>query len=98
MVFDLYENDDCLEINNFYKKLLAEMPDLLFQFVIDRDNNYTFPLVSKSADDIFEFSAAEFTNGIKFLIYDRIFPADREFFFSVFGQSTQGSKALGNRV
>ena len=52
MVFDLYENDDCLEVNNFYKKLLAEMPDLLFQFSIDSDNNYTFPLVSKSADEI----------------------------------------------
>ena len=56
MVFDLYENEDCLEVNNFYKKLFAEMPDLLFQFVIDSDNNYTFPLVSKSADEIFELT------------------------------------------
>ncbi|QOG03958.1 PAS domain-containing sensor histidine kinase [Flavobacterium sp. MDT1-60] len=81
MVFDIYENEDCLEVNNFYKKLLAEMPDLLFQFIIDKDNNYSFPLVSKSADDIFEISAAEFANDIKLIIYDRIFPSDRELFF-----------------
>jgi len=81
MVFDLYGNDDCLEVNNFYKKLLAEMPDLLFQFIIDADNNYTFPLVSKSADEIFEISSANFDNDIKFIVYDRILPQDRELFF-----------------
>ncbi|WP_233074203.1 PAS domain-containing protein [Flavobacterium sp. IB48] len=57
------------------------MPDLLFQFSIDPDNNYTFPLVSKSADEIFELSAADFNNDIKFVIYDRILPQDRELFF-----------------
>ncbi|MDQ1167306.1 PAS domain-containing protein [Flavobacterium sp. SORGH_AS_0622] len=81
MVFDLYGNDDCLEVNNFYKKLLAEMPDLLFQFIIDTDNNYSFPLVSKSADEIFELSALDFTDDIKFIIYDRIVPQDRDYFF-----------------
>ncbi|MET3027600.1 PAS domain-containing protein [Flavobacterium sp. UW10123] len=81
MVFDLYGNEDCLEVNNFYKKLLAEMPDLLFQFIIDADNNYAFPLVSKSADEIFELSAADFNDDIKFIVYDRILPQDREFFF-----------------
>jgi PAS domain S-box-containing protein len=81
MVLDLYENEDCLEVNNFYKKLLAEMPDLLFQFVIDRDNNYSFPLVSKSADDIFELTCDTFSNDSKLVIYDRIFPQDRELFF-----------------
>lgn len=81
MVFDLYGNDDCLEVNNFYKKLLAEMPDLLFQFIIDADNNYSFPLVSKSADEIFELTAQDFNDDIKFVIYDRILPQDRDLFF-----------------
>lgn len=81
MVFDLYGNEDCLEVNNFYRKLLAEMPDLLFQFVIDADNDYSFPLVSKSADEIFELSAADFNNDIKLIVYDRILPQDRELFF-----------------
>ncbi|WP_243860405.1 sensor histidine kinase [Flavobacterium poyangense] len=57
------------------------MPDLLFQFIIDRDNKYSFPLVSKSADDIFELAVSEFTNDIIYVIYDRIFPQDRELFF-----------------
>ncbi len=81
MVFDLYGNEDCLEVNNFYRKLFAEMPDLLFQFVIDNDNTYSFPLVSKSADEIFELTVAEFTNDIKLIIYDRIYPQDRDLFF-----------------
>ncbi|MFH6999223.1 PAS domain-containing protein [Flavobacterium sp. FlaQc-57] len=81
MVFDLYENEDCLEVNNFYKKLFAEMPDLLFQFVIDSDNNYSFPLVSKSADEIFELTSEKFSNNTKLDIYERIFPQDRELFF-----------------
>lgn len=81
MVFDLYSNEDCLEINNFYRKLFAEMPDLIFQFIIDSDNNYTFPLVSKSADEIFELPVKDFTDDIKLTIYERILDQDRDFFF-----------------
>ncbi|PWB25626.1 PAS domain-containing protein [Flavobacterium sp. HTF] len=81
MVFDLYENENCLEVNNFYRKLFAEMPDLLFQFIIDKDNKYSFPLVSKSIDEIFELTVSEFTNDIIFIIYERIFPQDRDMFF-----------------
>jgi PAS domain S-box-containing protein len=81
MVFDLYENEDCLEVNNFYKKLFAEMPSLLFQFVIDKDNNYSFPLVSKSSNDIFELSMDTFSNANKAVILERILPQDRELFF-----------------
>ncbi|MBF4518856.1 PAS domain-containing protein [Flavobacterium sp. ANB] len=81
MVFDLYENEDCLEVNNFYKKLFAEMPDLLFQFIIDSNNNYTFPLVSKSADDIFELPSTAFSNESILVIYNRIHPNDKDLFF-----------------
>jgi PAS domain S-box-containing protein len=81
MIFDLYSNEDCLEVNNFYRKLFAEMPDLLFQFVIDPNNHYTFPLVSKSVDEIFELSFKEFTDDTKDIIYERVFEQDREIFF-----------------
>lgn len=81
MVFDLHENEDCLQVNNFYKKLFAEMPDLLFQFVIDCNNNYTFPLVSKSADEIFELPSTTFSNESILVIYNRIHPNDRDLFF-----------------
>ncbi|MDR6762773.1 PAS domain S-box-containing protein [Flavobacterium sp. 2755] len=81
MIFDLYSNEDCMEVNNFYRKLFAEMPDLLFQFVIDTNNHYTFPLVSKAVDEIFELSFKEFTDDIKHIIYERVFEQDREKFF-----------------
>jgi PAS domain S-box-containing protein len=81
MIFDLYENEDCLEVKNFYRKLFADMPDLLFQFIIDKDNSYSFHLISKSIDDIFELTVSEFTNDIIFIIYERIFPQDRDMFF-----------------
>ncbi|MEZ0130908.1 PAS domain-containing protein [Flavobacterium sp. LBUM151] len=92
MVFDLYENEDCLEVNNFYKKLFAEMPDLLFQFVIDCNNSYTFPLVSKSADDIFELPATTFSNDSILVIYNRIHPFDRDLFFQSLVQSRREVK------
>lgn len=92
MVFDLYENEDCLEVNNFYKKLFAEMPDLLFQFIIDCNNNYTFPLVSKSADDIFELPSTTFSNESILVIYNRIHPSDRDLFFQSLVQSRREVK------
>ena len=81
MIFDLYGNEDCLQVNNFYKKLFAEMPDLLFQFSIDCNNNYTFPLVSKSADAIFELPSTAFSNESIFVIYNRIHSNDKDLFF-----------------
>ncbi|PIF59121.1 PAS domain-containing protein [Flavobacterium sp. 2] len=81
MVFDFFNSEDCLEVNNFYKKLLAEVPDLIFQFVIDQDNHYSFPLVSRSVDEIFELSINKFTDDIKLIIYERILPQDRDMFF-----------------
>ena len=81
MAFDLYENKDCLEVNNFYRKLLAEMPDLLFHFVIDRDNKYSFPLISKSVNEIFELTSEVFSDHTKMIVYERIFPQDRLLFF-----------------
>ncbi|OXA84880.1 sensor histidine kinase [Flavobacterium hercynium] len=83
MVFDLYENDDCLELNNFYRKLFAEIPDFIFQFVIDKNNNYYFPFVSDSVFEIFEFSKEDFANEKnKLIVYDRVFPSDKSVFFN----------------
>ena len=81
MVFDFFNSEDCLEVNNFYKKLLAEVPDLIFQFVIYADNQYSFPLVSRSVDEIFELAIDKFTDDIKLIIYERILPQDRDMFF-----------------
>ncbi|MCV9929023.1 PAS domain-containing sensor histidine kinase [Flavobacterium sp. LS1R49] len=80
MVFDLNEDANCQGLNNFYKKIFDEIPDLIFKFVIATDNTYSFPLVSKSIEEIFELSPSDFTNRSKFSIYKRIFAEDRHVF------------------
>ena len=84
MVFDLYENEDCNNVNDFYKKLFAEIPDLIFQIIIDADNNYSFPLFSKSIQEIFELNSNDFPDVIKSAISERIHPLDRDLFFQSF--------------
>lgn len=81
MVFDFFQNKECQEINNFYKKLFEEIPDLIFQFIIAPDNVYSFPLVSKSVTEIFELSNDHFSDSSKQIIYNRIFEEDRNPFF-----------------
>jgi PAS domain S-box-containing protein len=81
MVFDFPQNENCQEVNDFYNKLFNEIPDLIFEFVIAPDNTYLFPLVSKSVNDFFELSSDHFFDSDKFLVYDRIFEADRLSFF-----------------
>lgn len=81
MVFDFFQNKECQEINNFYKKLFEEIPDLIFQFIIAPDNVYSFPLVSKSVTEIFELSNDHFIDSSKQIIYNRIFEEDRNPFF-----------------
>ncbi|PXY44219.1 PAS domain-containing sensor histidine kinase [Flavobacterium hydrophilum] len=84
MVFDLYKNEDCNNVNDFYKKLFAEIPDLIFQIIIDVDNNYSFPLFSKSIEEIFELNSDDFSNDIKSAITERVHPLDRDLFFQSF--------------
>ncbi|MDI5887218.1 PAS domain-containing sensor histidine kinase [Flavobacterium yafengii] len=81
MVFDFPQNGNCQEVNDFYSKLFNEIPDLIFEFVIASGNTYLFPLVSKSVNDLFELSSNHFVDSDKFLVYDRIFEADRLLFF-----------------
>ena len=81
MVFDLYENDDCLKVNGFYKKLFAEIPDVFFQLIIDDNNQYSFPFLSKSVEEIFELSDAEFTKSTELIIHGRVLHLDRKRFF-----------------
>lgn len=81
MVFDFLQNKNGQEVNDFYKKLFDEIPDLIFEFVIAPDNTYLFPLVSKSVTDFFDLSPNHFVDSDKFLVYDRIFEADRLSFF-----------------
>jgi len=80
MVFDLPENENEQKSNDFYKKLFAEIPDLIFQFSIGSDNAYSFHLISQCIKDIFELYTENFSDDYKTSIYKRIFVSDRVFF------------------
>jgi signal transduction histidine kinase len=84
MVFDLYENDDYLKVNNFYKSLFAHIPPLFFQLVIDDKFKYSFPFISKSVLDIFELTDEEFLKSTELILHGRIFHLDRQHFFDTF--------------
>lgn len=47
------------ERNSFYKKLLFQSPDLIFQFSISKDGALTFPFLSKSVLIHFDLSPEE---------------------------------------
>lgn len=59
------ENENYQKANDFYKKLLAELPDFIFQFIISHDHIYSFPLVSKSIEDILELNAEILSTKVK---------------------------------
>jgi len=81
MISNFLENGTRQEINEFYGKLFDEIPDLIFEFVIESNNNYLFPLVSKSVKDFFEMSSSQFVDSDKFLAFERIYQEDRLRFF-----------------
>lgn len=81
MVSNFQQSGSTNELNTFYSKLCNDIPDLLFEFIITRDNNYEFPFVSKSVNEIFEVSSDHFSDSDKFLVYNRIVETDRFLFF-----------------
>ena len=47
------------EKNNFYKKLLFQSPDLIFQFTFTKKGTIFFPFLSKSVITHFDITAEE---------------------------------------
>ncbi|MBK0370777.1 sensor histidine kinase [Flavobacterium agrisoli] len=89
MAFDLYASEDVQAINNFYKKLFEQIPDLIFQFTIYSDNSCSFPLISKSAEEVFEMPVSEFSSASRFSILKKISPLDRRNFYTSLLKATQ---------
>ena len=81
MVSNFLQSGTTNELNAFYIKLFNDIPDLLFEFIITRDNTYQFPFVSKSVNEIFEITSEHFCDSDKFLVYNRIVESDRFLFF-----------------
>lgn len=77
MLFDISSNSyESEALNQFYEKLLKEIPDLIFQFKIEEDNSYTMPFVSHSAMEIYGFSQEQLEKNAQVIITDRILKQD----------------------
>jgi PAS domain S-box-containing protein len=93
MISSILETGTRQELIEFYNKLFDEIPDLIFEFVIEFNNNYQFSFVSKSVKDFFEMSSNQFINNDKFIFFERIYHEDRQLFF----ESIVNAKRNGNR-
>lgn len=77
MPFENCVNSDAsYALNQFYEKLLKEIPDLIFQFKIEKDNTYSMPFVSDSAIEIYGFEKDELQQYSGAIITDRILLED----------------------
>lgn len=77
MPFENYVNsDESYTSNQFYEKLLKEIPDLIFQFKIEKDNTYSMPFVSHSAMEIYGFEKDYLEHDAGVVITDRILKED----------------------
>ena len=76
------------ERNSFYKKLLFQSPDLIFQFSVTKEGHLTFPFLSKSVLTHFDLSPEEKSLDAFAILKSRIFSDDFEFFL----MSVQKSK------
>lgn len=79
---DWYSNGYLLEEkNSFYRKLLNQIPDLIFQLKIDSDNNFYFSYINSNIISFLEIDSSELDDNPIDVISKRIFCDDREGFF-----------------
>lgn len=64
--------------SDFYEKLLEEIKDIVFTFVISNNNNYNVLLVNDAIFEIFELPSKKISQDIAKCIYDRIFIGDKD--------------------
>ena len=88
----LYSNSNSksLEVrNNFYKKLLFQSPDLIFQLTISKNGTFFFPFLSKSVITHFNITVEEISSDTFTVLKSKIIPED----FKCFLQSINESKS-----
>ncbi|MBY0488056.1 MAG: PAS domain-containing sensor histidine kinase [Flavobacteriaceae bacterium] len=66
---------------NFYKKILNQVPDLIFQLTISPENDFYFCFLNKRAISLFEVKEFELRGNPIDSISSRIHPEDKEVFF-----------------
>ena len=80
------------ERNSFYKKLLFQSPDLIFQFSVTKDGHLTFPFLSKSVLTHFDLSPEEKSIDAYTILKSRIYPDDFELFLNSIQKSKRNLK------
>ncbi|TRW24777.1 PAS domain-containing sensor histidine kinase [Flavobacterium zepuense] len=73
------DNNETKSINAFYKKLIDEVPDLIFKAEYT-NGKYSVVFCSESVRDIYEVTPEEFIADPDYIITHRILPLDRAMF------------------
>lgn len=84
---------DGAKLKKFYKKLLDQVPDVIFQMVHYKDDTSAVTFISERVNDLYELSVQEILKDTEVLFRERILPEDRE----VIRVSLQHSIATGEK-
>lgn len=84
------------EKNNFYKKLLFQSPDLIFQFTFTKEGTIFFPFLSKSVITHFDLTPEEKNKPALDILKSKIVPEDFITFMSTIYEAKKGLKTWGH--
>lgn len=70
------------------QKLVAKMPGIIYQLLLDSDGSMSFPYISPSCREVWEISASEIIQDADRL-FERVHPEDRGNFYSSIAVSAQ---------
>jgi signal transduction histidine kinase len=72
--FDIPDVDGAEPLNAFYKRLLDQVPDVIFKLVWEENNVYTLIFCSESVSNIYEISAKDFMADFVGCLNERLLP------------------------
>lgn len=78
MMLDFYKIANRLKSDASLKKIFKRIPEALFVFIIDSENNYQVELLNDSACEMFEITKKDLLSNNKYIINERVFIEDRE--------------------
>lgn len=88
---DIYSGDT---MNEIYRKLLDQVPDLVFKIVWDRDkDSFQAVYISTAIDDILELSYEQFKNDPSILLRERVLPEYHTSFLRALKKSRKSGAA-----
>lgn len=85
-----FDNPDICDgdsLNAFYKKLLDQVPDLIFKMVWKRDNLYSVVFASENVNEIYEITVDQFKHKTETFFRQRIFYEDQQPFIKTLEES-----------